>query len=224
MALRSLPSPPFLLAVLLLAPAGLAAQFEDPPAPNVEPGSDETLFEQSDLGNVAQAAHFAYSAGERELKTAAKLERRAAEAPDDEKRQDLLEKRTRALERAVEQFQEAVGYSPDLLDAYTGLGTALRQLGRHQDALRIHARALQADAERDADFRGWAESLLGLAMLGDATVTYTELAATDPERAAVLMDVMKAWLAEKQRDPGDLEPADVQRLADWIAQQEAGAG
>lgn len=214
---------PFAIALLLFAPLPLAAQYEDAPAPNEEPSSYDTLFEQSDLGNVAQAAQLAYRSGLRELESAEKLAERAAEAPED-KRQKLLDKRAKALDRAVEQFQEAIGYDDHLLDAYTGLGSALRLLGKYEDALQVHARALQADAERDADFRGWAESLLALDMLGDATLTYTKLQATRPDRAAILMDEMKAWLAEKRQDPGDLEPEDIQRLADWIAQQEGSAG
>jgi tetratricopeptide (TPR) repeat protein len=207
-----------------LASTGVAAQFEDPPAPNVEPGSDETLFEQSDLGNVTQAALLAYGSGDRELQSAGKLARRATETSDPEKRESILEKRTTALQRAVEHFQEAIGYNPQLLDAYTGLGTALREQGQYGESLQIHARALQADDTREEDFRGWAESLLGLDMLGDATVTYTSLLSSRPERAAILMEVMNEWLAAKQADPGDLDPADVQRLADWIAQQEGSGG
>lgn len=221
---RSRPSHPLLLAALLLVPATLTAQSEEREAPNREPSADETLFEQSDLGNVAQAARFSWAAGDRELQAARKLERRADEAPDETKRDELLAKRTTALERAVGHFEEAIGYNPRLLDAYTGLGTALRGLDRHADALRVHARALELDDGREEDFRGWAEALLGLDMLGDATTAYGQLVATRPDRAAILMDEMKAWLAEKRQDPGELRPEDVQRLADWIAAQEAGAG
>jgi tetratricopeptide (TPR) repeat protein len=207
---------------VLLAPAPLVAQFEDPPSPGEEPSSEDTLFEQSDLGNVTQAAQFAYRGGQRELDAAAKLADKAADAPSEEKRQALLEKRTKALQQAVEKFQEAIGYQPDLLDAYTGLGAALRELGQYGDALQVHARALEADSDREEDFRGWAGSLLALDMLGDATTAYTRLATSRPDQAAILMETMKAWLAEKQADPGDLSPEDVQRLADWIAQHEAG--
>jgi len=218
---RRLPFP-LLLTAVLLAPIPLAAQFEDPPSPGEEPSSEDTLFEQSDLGNVTQAAQFAYRGGQRDLDAAAKLARKAAEAPSEDKRQALLEKRTKALQQAIEKFQEAIGFQPDLLDAYTGLGTALRELGLHGDALQVHARALEADGDREEDFRGWAGSLLALNMLGDATTAYTRLAASRPDQAAILMETMKAWLAEKQTDPGDLSPEDVRRLADWIAQQEAG--
>ena len=222
MSSRRRPPFPLLLTAVLLAPAPLVAQFEDPPSPAEEPSSEDTLFEQSDLGNVTQAAQFAYRGGQRELDAAAKLAGKAADAPSEEKRQALLEKRTKALQQAVEKFQEAIGYQPGLLDAYTGLGAALRELGLHEDALQVYARALEADDGREEDFRGWAASLLALDMLGDATSAYARLAANRPDQAAILMETMKAWLAEKQTDPGDLRPEDIQRLADWIAQQEAG--
>ncbi|MEZ5332458.1 MAG: hypothetical protein R2991_10500 [Thermoanaerobaculia bacterium] len=220
MAQRTRFLPPLALLVVTL-PA--AAQFEDPPAPNEEPSSYDTLFEQSDLGNVSQAARFAFSSGQRELQTAEKLAQKIAEAPAD-KRAHLEEKRQKALEGAAESFQEAIGYNAELLDAYTGLGTAFRKLGRYEEALQVHAKALQADAGRDGDVRGWAGSMLGLNMLGDATVAYERLSASRPGQAAILLDAMKEWLAEKQQDPGDLKPEDVQRMADWIAQHEGAAG
>jgi uncharacterized protein YpuA (DUF1002 family) len=55
-------------------------------------------------------------------------------------------------------------------------------------------------------------------MLGDATNAYATFAEQGSPRAAVLMEEIKKWLAAKQTDPGDLDPADVQRLADWVAE------
>ena len=45
---------------------------------------------------------------------------------------------------------------------------------------------------------------------------------SNPDRAAILMEVMQDWLKRKQADPGDLSPADVERLAAWIQQQGVG--
>lgn len=50
-------------------------------------------------------------------------------------------------------------------------------------------------------------------MLGDATTAYSSLVQSQPERTAILMQAKKEWLTEKQADPGDLDPADVDRLA-----------
>jgi hypothetical protein len=43
---------------------------------------------------------------------------------------------------------------------------------------------------------------------------------SNERRAAILMGVIKAWLTAKQADPGEMDPADVERMAGWIAQQE----
>ena len=59
-------------------------------------------------------------------------------------------------------------------------------------------------------------------MLGNATNKYVELAESDSPYPPVLTDDMKKWLAAKQADPGDLDPEDVERLADWIEEQQRG--
>ncbi len=215
------------LGCLLLGFVGLPAGaqedygYSSPPGPNEEPSSGDTLFEQSDLGNVAQAAQSHYHSGRRELQSAEKLARRAAEAPSEERRSELLERRSAALERAAEEFSEAIGFDKGLLDAYLGLGQAYAALSKHEEALQVHAAALEIEPESEASFQGWAAALLALNRLGDAVAAYETYAGARPERARQLLDGMKQWLEAKQRDPGEVAPEAIQRLADWLAQHSA---
>ena len=111
-----------------------------------------------------------------------------------------------------------------MLEAYAGLGAVMSDTGRSDQALKVHARALGIDPEDEENFQGWAQALLDLNLLADATQAYTSLLDTRPDQAATLMTLMKNWLVEKRADPGGLSGADVERLADWIDAQEGGVG
>ncbi len=193
----------------------------DPPTPAEEPSSMDTLFDQSDLGNVVQAARASFDQGVRYRKKAEKLEGQLAETPA-EKIEKVKQKIEAAYKGAEEAFVQAIQTNPKLLAAYSELGAVLRHRGRAEEAVRVHAAALRREPGDAANLKGWAASLLALDYLGDVTNRYTELAASEPEGAAILMDELKAWLAAKQADPGDVEPAAVQKLADWVATHETG--
>lgn len=214
-----------LIFLALIATVVTGQEVEDGrTAPDAEPSSYDTLFDQSDLGNVAQTANLHYHSGVRQLKRAEKLKVKAAETGPGEKRDKAEAKVQKAYEAAIQEFQEAIGYEPEMMQAYAGLGTALRAIGMNEDALKVHSSALSKSPDDLENFEGWAESLLALNMLGDATTAYSSLVQSRPERAAILMQAMKNWLAEKQIDPGDLDPADVDRLASWIEQNDRETG
>jgi tetratricopeptide (TPR) repeat protein len=214
-----------LFSVVLIVPVTTAQEIEDGrTGPADEPSSYDTLFDQSDLGNVAQTANAHYHTGARQLKRAEKLEAKVGESEPGEKRDKAEAKVQKAYDEAIEEFKQAIGYAPDMMEAYAGLGIALRRVGMNEDALKVHATALSKSPQDLDNFEGWAESLLALNMLGDATTAYSSLVQSQPDQAAILMQAMKDWLIEKQANPGDLSPADVDRLAGWIERNERGAG
>ncbi len=204
-------------------PGMLPGEFEDPEGANTERSSYSTLFDQSDLGNVIQSAQAHYHAGQRELQSAEKLARKAEEAASEERRGEILSRRAAALERAAAEFVEAIGYDRSLAEAYVALGEAYRELGKNEQALEVHAAGLAVDPESEANFEGWANSLLALDRLGDAVAAHDSYSRERPQRARYLLDGMKRWLEAKQRDPGNVPPEAVQRLVDWLAQHDAGA-
>jgi len=210
--------------LLLLALAALPALGQE--APGQEPLINETdaTLPETGLGNVVQTARLHYDSGVRMMKQAAKLEAKANEAETPEKREKRENKVVSLREGAMKQFQEAIGYNPGMLEAYAGLGAALSEAGRPDQALGVHARALGLEPEDEENFHGWAQAMLDLNMLGDATQAYTSMREARPEKAATLMTLIKSWLADKRTDPGELQPADLERLANWISDQENGAG
>lgn len=213
-----------LFSFVLIVPVTTAQGLEDVRTGPGEPGTTENLFEQSDLGNVAQTANAHYHTGTRQLKRAEKLEAKVGEAEPGEKKDKAEAKVQKAYEAAIEEFKQAIGYVPDMMEAYVGLGTALRRVGMNEDALKVHSTALSKSPQDLDNFEGWADSLMALNMLGDATTAYSSLVQSQPDRAAILMQSMKGWLIEKQADPGDVSPADVDRLAGWIEQNDRGTG
>jgi tetratricopeptide (TPR) repeat protein len=181
-----------------------------------------TDLESTSSGNVTQSAQMAYSQGMRLLDQAVKAGAKATEAETDKQRQKLEKRSHSAYEEATQQFLRALRQDSDVFEAYESLGLAFRKLGRYQEALEIHAIALRRDENSMENFSGWAESMMELNMLGNATQAYTAYAESESPRAPILMAAMKQWLVAREADPGDMEPADIERMAEWIAQQETG--
>lgn len=206
---------------LALAPAAQAQEERQQPQDAAASGSD--MLEQSGVANAAQAALFAYGSGDRDLKRAAKLTAKLPEL-EGKKRAAAEKKIAKAYEGAQGSFREALGLNPKMIEAYVGLGDAFRATGMHRESLQAVTQGLRVDSANDLLFAGWAESVMGLDRLGDATQAYAQLLETNPAWAEVLMGAIKAWLTEHQADPGDLDPADVEKMAGWIAEQEAAAG
>lgn len=195
--------------------------FEPPDTGFEPPDTESDVPDRSDLGNVAQAARGKYAEGNRNLTQAKKLQRKIGEADEADKKAKLTEKRDATFQTAVQCFTDAIGYSPKMAEAYAGLGETLREWGKLDQSLEVYAAAVRRFPEDLETFEGWAMTLMELNLLGNATTAYTSYVEANPDRAAILMEVMKDWLQRKQVDPGDLSAADVQRLADWIEQQEA---
>ena len=210
------------LSLAVIATGSLAAQSEEE-GPEFELINERDLgFERSDLGNVAQTARVEYAEGNRSLAQARKLRGRIAETQDAEKRAKLEAKLEATFQNAVQSFTDAIGYAPKMAEAYAGLGETLREWGQLDKSLEVHAAAVRRFPDDLENFEGWAMTLMELNMLGNATSAYTNYVDSNPDRAAVLMEVMQGWLKRRQADPGDLNRADIDRLAAWIQQQEAG--
>lgn len=220
--------PSILVAILVISVVFTTASWaqeglpEGISMPDYEPRANEETMARSDMGNVAQTARMEYNSGVRDLAKAQKLREKAAAATDAKDKAKAEAKAQSALESADKSFREALSFDGELIEAYTGLGTVLRLQGKLEESLQVHAMALRQDPEDMENFAGWVQSLLALNMLGNATTAYTDYRQTRPDRAEVLMTAIEQWLDDKQAEPGAVDPADVQRLADWVEQQKQG--
>ncbi len=216
-----------LLAVVLLAPGVALAQEADqgaaPPAPNEEPGTLDTLMDQSSLGNVTQAAMNSYHTGHRALIRAEKMEAKLDET-EPSKREKAIAKIQKAYEEAADSYLQAIRTNPKLLMAYSELGQSYRALGKNAEAIQVYNTALQLEPANVDNIYGRGEAFLALNYLREAATTYTELAGTNHEHAERLMASLKQWVAHHRADPGEIKPEAVETLAAWIDQQTNGSG
>ena len=208
-----------LLVVLVTAGAAAAGgQTPDFTHPTAEPSTNATLMDRTDLGNVAQTSRMLYAEGRREIKRAAKLEKKLAES-DETKRAELEGKIRGARENAAAKLVESIRYNPDQLDAYTALGEVYGSLGQHQQRLQVHSTALKRQVDHQDNFRGWAEAMLELNLLGDAVQAWGHFHTANPPLADILYAEMEHWLERRQTDSAGLASEDIQRMASWLAER-----
>jgi tetratricopeptide (TPR) repeat protein len=174
-------------------------------------------------GNTAQATRMLLASAMRDLEQAEALANKAATVEDEKKADKLAKQSVSANESAVEQFIQVLKKDPTIMEAYDSMGLAFRRMGRYQEALEIHGVALRRDPSSLENFRGWSEALLSLNFLGDAVTQYANYLEMGSPNAPILMEEIKKWLAAKQADPGDLEPAHVQRMTEWVAENDTGS-
>lgn len=220
-------SVPFVVAIAvtccwpLFAPvAGSAQDIDVQPADRMAAEADQNQFENEPDDPLA-AGRSLYVAGSGHLKRGDKLAAKAAKA-DGAERSELESKAREEREAAVEALGEAVRTAPGLLDAYVSLGAALRALGRGEEALQVHALALQRNGRDDDNFRGYIASLLALERLGNAAAIYEQIRAEQPKRARIVYEELSTFYDERKKEPGNLAPADLERLAGWLAERRSG--
>jgi cytochrome c-type biogenesis protein CcmH/NrfG len=196
-----------ILAPSLYAQGGVAEERSD----------QDTAFSEPDAMNVAQKARLSFGAAERQMAQARKIEEKIAQESDAKSRAKLETKREKAYSAAVEDYREGLAYEPTSTEGWAGLGTAYRWLGKYQESLLAHVEGMKTGDAESANFLGWTETLMDGMMFGNATAAYDQFAAENPERAQRMMGVMESWLAKRQQDPGDVDPANLDRLGEWIA-------
>lgn len=194
-----------LLALLTLsAPAALAAGGSSAPPPPAE-GADSPEEMANELYNEGLAAR----------DKAWELERQAKTLPEG-KRGQLETQAQELFAKAAEKFEAAVDKNPDMHQAFSSLGYALRRQGKHAQALKAYNKALDIEPTyaEAIEYRG--QAYLGLNRLEDAKEAYMTLFKSDREKADELFQAMEAWVEERKMDPQGADPADVKAFAEWM--------
>lgn len=156
-----------------------------------------------------------YQSGERRLDKVGKIAEELKTTSDSQKAAKLEEKMRKGLEAAAGDFRRAVQNDPNLFQAHSELGFALRKLGKFDESLAAYDKALSIEPRYSAAIEYRAEAYLGLNRLDDAKNAYLMLYAGDRPRADLLYEAMKAWVATHRDDPS------AATFAEWVGQRQS---
>jgi tetratricopeptide (TPR) repeat protein len=148
-----------------------------------------------------------------------KLEATAGAAKDAKERAKVEDKAKKEYEKALKDFKSAASGSPQMYQAYNGMGFAYRKTGDYAKALEMYDRALTLKPGfPDAiEYRG--EAYLGLNRIDDAKQAYLEILAADRKQADTLMAAMQQWIEQKKATPAGVDPATVSGLETWVKER-----
>lgn len=136
------------------------------------------------------------------------------------KRAKLGKKQARAWKDAIEAYRTALGYNPNMHQAYSSLGYAYRQTGDYETAIAAYDEALKLapDYAEAIEYRG--EALLGLNRINDAQNAFRLLADQDSELTSDLLGAMRAWVAQRRADPAGVDAAAIDGLERWVEERQ----
>jgi tetratricopeptide (TPR) repeat protein len=169
----------------------------------------------------AQAAANAYNAGVSDLDQAHEHETEAGTAGAPDKQARALEKARKAYGAALVAFQRAVQVKPDLYQGWNYIGYTQRHLGDYTAALGAYARALELNPSYEEAIEYRAEAYLGLNRIEDAKSAYMDLFRTSRPLADQLMQSMRHWITERQREPMGIAEDALHAFAKWVEERAA---
>src|SRR3954453_2269771 len=148
-----------------------------------------------------------------------KLELAAAGVTDPKERAKADDKAKKEFEKALKDFKSAASGSPQMYQAYNGMGFSYRKTGDYVKALEMYDKALTLKPGfPDAiEYRG--EAYLGLNRIDDAKKAYLEVLAADRKQADTLMAAMKAWIQDHKTTPAGVDGATIDGLEKWIGER-----
>ncbi len=194
-----------LLAIQLLLPMTLSAAGGSS-APSEDP---------------QQEAAAAYNRGLRHRDKAWELEKKLETKTIVADRAKLETKMGKEYKKAINSFRQAIEANPEMYQAYSSMGYALRKTGDYISSLEAYNRALELEPgySEAIEYRG--EAFLGLDRTEEAKEAYLELFRADRARADELMDAMKTWVEERTGESSVVDPGELQEFSAWVEERSA---
>lgn len=125
------------------------------------------------------------------------------------------------FENAVDQLEKAVDLDPQLYQAWSSLGYALRRLSDYEESLDAYDRALEIAPTYAEAVEYRAEAYLALGRLDETKEAYAWLSNHDAERADELLEAMRGWLENEGWKSIDDAPGaeTVDSFRQWVEEQ-----
>lgn len=206
---------PGTLVVLLLVgmSTGAGVAQEAPEHPADEPH----MLEVPDTDSPKLAASNALREGQNALRSALRAREKATHA-EGKKREKLEASTQQYFDSATQSFLIAIQLDKELVGAYMGLGETWLETGQPDKALQAWGAAQKRAPKDPRALFGLGRSLVALDRPHDAASVYLGLAEVDKQRAAELLELLRAW-GEPRAAEGNEE---ARGLLGWIAQQAPG--
>ena len=160
-----------------------------------------------------------YDAGIKHRDKAAKFEQKAINETNEKKSAKLQKKIAKEYNRAIDDFEDAVGHYPRFYQAHNSLGYALRNVSRYEESLAAYNVALDINPVFDEAIEYRGEAYLGLNRLDEAKEAYMDLFQNNRGLADQLMAAMTSWIAARRDDAGSRDTAVVEQFAEWVNQR-----
>lgn len=156
----------------------------------------------------------AYNAGLKQRDNAWEYEQRAATLGDGKKQEKLLRKAQKSYAKAIGKFEKAVERNPQMYQAWSSLGYALRKTGSYDKSLSAYEKALTINPDYYEAIEYQAEAYMQLHNYEPVKTAYARLAKEHPEYAGRLVQAIHQWLPDQ--DAGN--SVELQAFAEWAGQ------
>lgn len=158
-----------------------------------------------------QLAIRSYNAGVELRDEALAYEGEAAAETNAKKQEKLLKKARKAFTRAAGKFEKAVQYNPELYQAWSGFGHALRKTGDYERSLEAYKNALALEPDYHEAIEYQAEAHMHLGQYEKVKAAYAKLLREKPELAAKLLSEINTWLPGQDVNGN----ADLKAFSQW---------
>lgn len=166
-----------------------------------------------------EVANAYYNKGISFRDSAWEYEKKLTEATSESAKEKLNQKAQKAYAKAIKQFNMALKKNPNMHQAHSSLGYALRKTGNFQSSLESYNKALEIAPTYTEAIEYRAEAHLGLNMLDHAKEAYMVLFKHDRPRADKLLAAMRDWVIEKNANAGNIKAETIQSFGSWVKER-----
>lgn len=199
--------------VIILAICGLLVPLSSVQA---AVGSTGTHLPEQAKMTPEEMAGARYQSGIKHRDKAMILQQEISTAKTEKQKKKLRKKFDRSSKKAIADLNKAIKLSPRHYKAYSSLGYTLQLVGRHDESLAAYDKALQINPHYGDAIENRGEIFLQMNRIEDAKQAYMLLSDEDSPLAGKLLSAMTAWVTLRRHNPDGLEPAVIDRFADWI--------